>query len=90
MAAMKVMIELPEALVERATAVGLSLDEQPAEYIDYVEAKIRRREAARDLRDIMRDLQALPDELKPTPTEIEAEIRAYWAELRSRDASGEA
>lgn len=76
----KVTFELPAELVERAKAVGLEIEAEQEKLIELIEAQIRRREAAADLRALSSELQSLPAEKKPTAEEIAAEIRAYWAE----------
>lgn len=81
--------EVPEALVERARAVGVPLDAQSLEFIELLEAKIRRQEAFQHLDTIAEKLQSLPAELKPTPEEISAEIRAYWAAQTQKADSGD-
>ena len=80
MSDVRIMIELPEALVERAKAVGLQLAAQQNQIIALLEAQICRREAVQRITAIAAQLQSLPPELKPTSEEIEAEIQAHWDE----------
>lgn len=75
----KVTFELPAELVERAKAVGLEIEAEQEKLIELLEAQIRRREAATELRAFAREFQSLPPETKPSAEEIAAEIRAYWA-----------
>ncbi len=75
----RIVVELPEELVERAQSVGLPLDTQMDQIIALIEAQVWKREAAQRLNEIAGKLQSLPPEMKPAREEIEAEIRAYWA-----------
>jgi len=84
MSDVKITIELPEALVERARTVGMSIEDQTERIVELLEAEIRKKEAGQRLRDIMDQIDALPDEIKPTPDEIEAEINAYRAEQAAK------
>lgn len=75
MSAVKITLELPSELVERAKAIGLEL-ETNEQIIATIEQQIRRKEAFSQLRAISEQLAALPDDIKPSLEEIAAEIRA--------------
>jgi hypothetical protein len=81
----EITIKLPEALVERAKAVGIQIEEQTEQIAAVLEAQIRKREAGQRLRETIAAIHALPDDIKATPEEIEADIRAYWAEKTAQD-----
>ena len=81
MSDVEITIRLPEALVERARAVGIEIEGQTEQIAAVLEAHIRRREAGQRLSRIAEELQSLPPELKPTPEEIDAEIRELRASL---------
>lgn len=82
MADIEFTIQLPEALVERARAAGIDLNEQSAQFVEWLEAEVVRYEAGARLRQTMDKLWAMND--KPTPEEIEAEIRAVREERASK------
>ncbi len=79
MSDMEITIRLPEALIARAHAVGMDIEQRSESFITLVESEIKRREAARGLLEIADQLTALPDEMKPTEDEISEARRAYWA-----------
>jgi post-segregation antitoxin (ccd killing protein) len=81
MSAVKIVIELPEELVERAKAVGLNIENQSDAIAEAVEKEVRRREASRNLLEIAEQLRAIPDELKPTQEEIDEAVRQARAEI---------
>jgi predicted Zn-dependent protease with MMP-like domain len=80
MAAVKIFIELPEELVERAKDEGIEIEEVTPEIISFLERRIERKKAFRQLLEIGEQIDQLPDELKPTPEDIAAEIHAYHRE----------
>ena len=51
MSDVEVTIKLPEQLIERARAVGLTMEDQVETFADAVEKEIRRREAGKRLRE---------------------------------------
>ena len=65
MSSVKITLELPSELVERAKAIGLTL-ETNEQIIAAIEQQIRRKEAFSQLRTISEQLAALPDEIKPS------------------------
>ncbi len=73
MGGVKVTIELPEELVERAKAQGLTLDS--ARVAAMIEVELGRIQAARALLDAAQQLKG-----SLTPDEIEAELAAAKAE----------
>jgi len=73
MSGVKVTIELPEELLERAKAQGLTLDS--VQVAAMIEAELARIQAARFLLDAARQLEG-----SLTPEEIEAELAAAKAE----------
>jgi post-segregation antitoxin (ccd killing protein) len=73
-----VTIDLPEELVRRAREKGIGVEAFAGTVIaESLEAELKRRQAADELRDMVERLHNLPDNEKPTPEEIEAEIRLY-------------
>lgn len=76
----EITIKLPEALVKRVEASGLSIEQRTAIIIEALEADLRREAAAQRLAEIAEALRTLPADLKPTPEEIAAEIRAARTE----------
>ncbi|MCC6615620.1 MAG: hypothetical protein IT320_19260 [Anaerolineae bacterium] len=74
----RVVLELPDELIERAKSVGMELQDHSEQIIALLDAQIRRREAAQFVAKTSRLLQAVPDDIKPTLDEIDAEIRGYW------------
>lgn len=83
-----ITLDVPDELVERAEAVGLSLEGRMAPWIDYLQQDIRRREAARELFELSQRASAIPDDEKPTPEEIQEAINWARAEDRKHDADG--
>ncbi|NWF68092.1 MAG: hypothetical protein HXY40_03315 [Chloroflexi bacterium] len=73
------MIKVPEALLERAEAVGLVIGEQNEAIIAFWEVQVRHREAGKRLSDTIAMIDKLPDDAKPSSEEIDAEIRAHQA-----------
>lgn len=73
MSAVKIVIELPEELVERVKAKGLTLDTPHVTAM--IESELARMEAAQFLRDAAQQLEG-----GLTPEEIEAELAAAKAE----------
>jgi predicted metal-dependent phosphoesterase TrpH len=84
MSDLEITIRLPEALIERATSVGLSIEAYTDAFVDRLADEIGRREAGARLWAMAEAVHQLPDELKPTEAEIEEEIRA----VREQRASG--
>jgi hypothetical protein len=76
----EVTIRLPEALVERAKAAGVRLEEQTEALAAVLEAQIAREEAAQQLREIMDKLNG-----SMTPEEIEEELARAKAERIAAD-----
>jgi post-segregation antitoxin (ccd killing protein) len=83
MASLRMMIDIPDALIQRARAVGIDIDAQNERILEMLEREIERREAGQRLRSMMSDFWAM--ENKPTPEEIAAEISDYYAEKQSSD-----
>jgi len=84
MSAVKILIELPEELVERAKAVGLNIEGQSDAIAEAVEKEIRRLEAGRNLLEIAEQLRAMPDGLKPTQEEIDEAVQQARAEIAAK------
>jgi hypothetical protein len=80
MGSLRVSIELPEELIERAKAVGFQIEDQTGQIVDLLEAQIRRMESGQRLRDVMNNIDSLPDSEKPSLEEIGDEIRVYRME----------
>ena len=62
MSDVRIMIELPGALIARAQAVGLRLAAQQDQIIALLGAQIGRHEAVQDLNALAGQLQSLPPE----------------------------
>ncbi len=80
MTTVQVILNVPSELIERAKAAGLELQMDNDQWIEFIEDRIRRREAGRELKQIAREIQSLPASLRPSPDDIEAEIQMYRAE----------
>jgi hypothetical protein len=88
MAQVRILVDLPESLVERANTLGLHIERDSQQLLELIERQIQRLEAAEEIRRMAEALHAQPD--KPTPEEIEEEIRAYWEEQKiQHEGSGE-
>jgi hypothetical protein len=83
-----ITLDVPDELIERAEAVGLSLEAETVRWVDYLETDIRQREAARHLLDIAQRMDSLPDDEKTSPDEIKAAVKQARAELRKHDTGG--
>ncbi len=83
MSNLEITFRLPEALIERARALGIDVEAQTEPIIAALEKEIRRKETGQRMRALVAEIDALPDEIKPTPEEIEAEIKAYRAEKKT-------
>lgn len=83
MSDVQITIAFPEALVARAHAVGLTIEDQAEAIAAAVEKEIRRREAGNRLLQIASELDELPDSLKPTPDEIVDIVRQIRKETPS-------
>jgi post-segregation antitoxin (ccd killing protein) len=90
MSAVKILIELPKELVERAKAIGMNIEGQSDVITEAVEKEIRRREAGKNLLEIAEQLRAMPDELKPTPEEIDEAVRQVRAEIAAERKDSQA
>lgn len=87
MEAVKITIELPVALVERARAAGVDIEAKSDMFAETVEREIKRSEAARELMEIAEQLRALPDEDKPSLEEIDEAVRQARAEIAAEHAA---
>jgi hypothetical protein len=74
MSDVEITIKLPEDLVKRAQAAGVQIEAETGGFIEVLENKIERQEAANYLRDAMKKLNG-----SMTPEEIEEAL----AEARS-------
>jgi hypothetical protein len=72
---MKMIMDIPDSLVERAASVGIELDDSLVHAA--LEERIQKVEAIARIRSTAARLQALPDAVKPSPDDIAAEISAY-------------
>lgn len=75
MASVRMIVDIPDALIQRARAVGIDIDAQQDRILEVLEREIERREAGQRLRSMMSDFWAMDN--KPTPEEIAAEINDY-------------
>ncbi len=76
-----ITIKLPEELIERARAAGMSLEEQPQTITEAVEKEVKRREALRGFRELADKLEAPSGAQKPTSDEVDRALRAARAAL---------
>lgn len=83
-----ITLDVPEELLERAEAIGLSLDGRTAPWMDYLQQDIRRLEAARDLFELSQRMDSLPDDEKPSLDDIKAAVKQARAELRANPNNG--
>ncbi len=82
-----ITIRLPKALVERAQAAGVQVDNVTEAMIEVIEKQIARKESLGRLLSIADQIDSLPNDLKPTPEEIEAEIQASRQESSGTSTS---
>ena len=87
MADLEVVIKLPEALVERAKAVGLQLDEQTDEIIALLESRIRRQEADQALHVSAIDIENQLAAMAADP-DVQREIKRIEMEFAGTESDG--
>ena len=77
-----IQLDLPEAVIKQARELGLLQDERVAELL--VE-EVRRRNAGQELKKALDDIRSTSGE-PMTMDQINAEIKAFRAERRAREA----
>ncbi len=84
MSDVEITLRLPEALIERARAVGIRVEDQTPQIIERLEHEIEGRESAHSMSDVFARIDALPDDMKPTLEEIDAAVKQARAEITAQ------